>query len=249
MSKDLDVYVVMNSFFDLLATEIAMAKNRIAHHQSLYSDPADLIILLGPVRTSYDAIACRIALEILVPGTRNRYQIFEQYEYFDKLVRNNRFEGHWKTVARLLCCKTGIYNLLKVLTEEFDGQEIFGNLVPKIRARINYAKPRSRSRLALRKERQRIVKKPIRRRGYRDKGSVRSNPPLGNFDPSIREEKQEFITPNWYKPVLPRPHEWYFTKPERKTQNSPGDTRKVPHPTTQEGIKSFETIAGLLDYQ
>lgn len=213
----MDILLFLDSFQSILGKELLDAKKRVADHMSQYPDHADLIILLGRVRTAYDAIACIVALECVLPGTRTRHQIFDQREYFASLVLRNERNGQWKIVEELLQVPQGLYFLLKVLNANFSPEDIFGNLVPRIRTRIRASRPASKKLLEKRRERTRQVKRPERHRGYRDQGSLRSNPSLGEFDPKRRPELiQEPV-----KISYPKPFQWVPENSNRGVRKGP----------------------------
>lgn len=147
---------------------VVKGQQRISAHMSRLPDISDLLLALGRIRTSLDAITSIWALEYLLPGTRTRWQTYTQREYISKLA--SRGEGNWKVVQELILQPQGIFFLESIILKNFSMCDIFGNLVPALRRKINNMRPKSKWSLEQRYQNKQVLYAE-RKRGYHDKGT------------------------------------------------------------------------------
>jgi hypothetical protein len=194
----MDYLLFQEQLWNRISSSVLKVKIRIADHMSVYPDPSDLLLVTIPARTALECIVDIWALEYSLPGTRTRHQTFTQRERMARLVQTHRREGHWKVVEELLQQPQGLCYYETVLLRHFSPEDIFGNLVPALKKRLSSMRPQSKRSLELRRQR-RMVKRPIRRRGYPDHGSLRPHSYLG---------------PEYYaRPALPPEPEVTFRAP------------------------------------
>jgi len=184
-----------------IGTAVLQGCKRIAENMSEYPDPSDLYLISYPANSALDVLVDIWALEYLLPGTRTRFQTYDQRERASRLVRSHRRQGNWKVVGELILQPQGTYFLETVLLRNFSPEDIFGNLVPRLLRRIASFRPVSKKKLEQRSQ-QRYVKAKVRRRGYSDHGTLR---------PSHR-----WMPDNAYaEPETPREPEVPFRPPRR----------------------------------
>ena len=204
----MDTMILHNEVWNQCKTLIFKKTSKISDHMSRYPDPSDLILLFRPSRSALDCIAEIWALEFLLPGTRTRHQTYDQRERMAAMVRSNRRQGHWKVVEELLLQPQGLYWIERIIANNFSPEDIFGNLVRRLKGVISSMRPDSKARRE-RELKRRPVRKPVRRRGYRDHGSLSPDVSLGDFSPYIKPELPEepevpFLAPKPYQWIPPK---------------------------------------------
>ena len=200
----MDTTDLVVKIWNQISKTVCQAQHRIADHMSLWPDPSDCFLKMSPSNSAYEAILDIVAMEFVLPGTRWRYPTYEQRERYARLVRQHRREGHWKIVEVLIQQPQGYYYYVDVLNKNFSPEDIFGNIIPALRRKIASVRCESRKARELRLSR-RPVKKPVRRRGYNDKGSLR---PSHTWLPDNAYSRPELPPEPEVHFRAPRPHQW-----------------------------------------
>ena len=193
-----------NEFFRHIATPVAKVKKRIADHMSMYPDPSDLKIVAVGSNSALDVVLDIVALEACLPGTRTRHQTYDQRERAARMAQKARLQGQWTIVRTLILTKPGLWNQVSVLFDNFSPEDIFGNLVPRLRRRISSMRPVSKHIQELRSQNRRVTRR-VRRRGYTDHGSLRPPHTWLPWNGYARTELGE-ISPVTF--LAPRSYEW-----------------------------------------
>lgn len=153
---------------------------------------------------AWEALAFLAVLPLIVPGTRNYFQIEAVRNHIGRMASNHRHEGKWRIVAEVLQSSTSlsVYDTWKVILSYMNPQDFFGNFVPEMRRAIRSARWK-REYLSVTED-TRPVRIPQRKRGYDDKGSRR--PSHKRFDrfSFAREELPETII------RTPAPFAWFW---------------------------------------
>ena len=118
-----------------------------------------------PTESAYDSLIYVILVKLYTP-LRTEYFKGLFFEHIMRTAQNNHFSGKWQIVKEIL--QTNILTEEKMfwlLSKYFSKEDLFGNLVP---AMIRLSKA-----IHIRKlQNNRPVRKPRRKRGYDDKGSL-----------------------------------------------------------------------------
>lgn len=139
-----------------------------ADPKSLYSDNFDEtnfvwdLVVNKNVRNDPNSLT---AILLLLSAKRpNWYHLF--LDYCGSQCYRYGYQGKWKFLHKL-CSAQHILLQLKIVTETMTPEAFFGNILPKM---VLFTKVPS---VRFLKQTKPISKKPIRRRGYKDKGSMK----------------------------------------------------------------------------
>lgn len=198
---------------------------KFSQETSRYPDPEDGCPLIldfnrESLRNASDALSvlCLIPLVSYVP--RDYFQIEALRNHIWAMASNYRFEGEWKLVSEILRTTTSqdIYSTWRQVLPFFSEEDWFGNFLPKMYNMLNgfkykraYRKYQNPDDLSHR-EKHKGIKRTIRRRGYRDKGSRRPphSVPIGReLSPTELERHKEIEVLRRGKPKEPRPFAWF----------------------------------------
>jgi len=167
-----------DSFFEELWNKVKVQVRhksvRIAEYTSRYPAPEDLFWILPSPSKALDCICQYLAVLFILPGGRNYYSLYCFAEQLAQKAYANRYQGEWEIVQGLIEQPHYHYNVWEYLRANYSDDDIFGNLVPRVRRYIETLRPGSREQLS-RKRQRRKVRKVSFRRGYRDHGTLRSN--------------------------------------------------------------------------
>lgn len=153
----------LTDFLTIQTQVLQPFRKKVAECASLYSSPS----LRAIYKTPMEAIALLIAVTNLLPA-RKEYIKYKLKEEMAARCFKNNYQGKWSIVQEFLELKNDyLWQQFELLQQHFSNQDIFGNIiqltkkiVPTIRI-IDYRPDR------------RPVRKPQRRRGYNDKGTLR----------------------------------------------------------------------------
>lgn len=172
------------------------------------------------LQDSQDALAVLCLIPLVSYCPRNYFQIENLRNHIWAMASNYCFEGGWKLVSEILTRTTSqdVYSSWKIALQFFTEDDWFGNFLPKMYGMLNgffykraYRKYENPDELSHR-EKFIGVRRTIRRRGYRDKGSRRllHNVPGGKELTPQRLERHEILEElRRRKPREPRPFAWF----------------------------------------
>lgn len=153
----------LTEFLTIQSQKLQPFRKKVAECASLYSSPS----LRATYKTPMEAITLIIAVSDLLPA-RQEYIKYKLKEEMAARCYKNNYQGKWSIVQEFLELKNDyLYNQFILLQRHFSNQDIFGNilqLVDKIAPTIKLVEDRPNKR---------PVKRPQRRRGYNDKGTLR----------------------------------------------------------------------------
>lgn len=196
-------FEVLNQIISQVMTMV-----RISDETSPYSNPPLSSIWTKEVRNSRTAIACLLALPF-VTKSRSGALTYAIKEHISKMAYNNRYEGKWNVVQEILELNipNAINPIVEVICKYHSTNEIFGNIVPLVGTMVRsfYFKKNYISVI----DDNRPVRRPQRRRGYNDKGSLRL--PHEHHSPE-NLELLESKKPEYREFTQPRSHEWISLK-------------------------------------
>jgi len=196
--------MIFNEIWNHIDTKVYIVKKKIADYMSLYPDPSDLWIQQPPANDAMSCILDILALEFVLPGTRTRHQTYDQRERMSRLIQRFRRQGYWGVVEEMIQQPQGLIFQIQVLLKHFSPEDIFGNLVPKLKRRLSSIRPTSKNKKLL-IQAQKFVRPRIRRRGYNDHGSLRLNhtklPWNAYAEPELPKEPEVSF-------YAPRPYQW-----------------------------------------
>jgi len=200
----MDYLVFQRELWNQISDSVAKTTNRIAVHMSAYPDPADLYLLLPKATSAIDTLINVWALEYCLPGVETRHQTYDQRLEISKMISLHRREGKWTIVEELIQQPQGFFFLEEVLIENFSPEDIFGNLVPKLKRVIASVTPVSKK-VQEQKNKQKKVKEKVFRRGYADHGTLRPSHKWLPWNAYSEPEAPERETIDFY---IPRRNQW-----------------------------------------
>ena len=172
---------------------LTQQEQSLAESKSLCSDPSMQFFLnsLWPT-TSTEVYAAWVALFLLVPGTGD-WDLLEPWaERFLKKAVKHELRGDWKVLKNaVLQRRPSLRAYLDCYLEEHSPQELYGNLFPLI------LRAMGAWRLGVKNEPSAVedhrpVKRTVRRRGYKDKGSTRPSYQMGRNLPDPDFDEAEY---------------------------------------------------------
>lgn len=151
------------------------------------------------------AVAVLMILPLCCPGVRNYGYIENLRTHIGKMVSNYNYEGKWKLVGEILSETTSleVFSIWTKVLNSMSVEDFFGNMFPILRKAVRSLKWRRTDYSVVTDKRP--YRKPLRKRGYDDKGSRRdpSRAYLGTIHPSRVKEKVAVSI------RLPRSFAWY----------------------------------------
>lgn len=183
--KFLDIF---NPTWDILTEESSGELNSL--RSSLQSDPFPEVWVSGEfLHNAQDALAVLAVLPLSFES-RNYFQIQEFRDHLGRMVQNYNFQGDWKIVGEILQTtdSTEVYSTWNIIFKKFNEHDWFGNFVPRLIRALKALRIRTKYQSVV--DDTRPVRKPMRRRGYNDKGSKRSSHQwLPREYPELEKEK------------------------------------------------------------
>lgn len=154
---------ILIQFYEQLAQDLEIPRKKVAEYTSLYPD----LSMKFPYKSPMEAIAVLSIVGYIIPP-RNEYYKYKIKEEMAQRCYNYNYQGKWKIVQELLELSPDYpADILRYLEQHFSPETIFGNIVPMVRKMLLLMK------LNKNINRRNKVKKPQRKRGYNDKGTLR----------------------------------------------------------------------------
>lgn len=161
--------------------------------------------------TALDSLAVLMIIPLIPNITRNSFWTEKLRDHMAQQAFHNQYKGDWKLVQEILELKTQTpYYQVKKLLEHKDTYFLFGNLLPRMERLSRGFKARLAYKDVLKDYTP--VRRPQRKRGYNDKGTLPDSQKLGieyYFEKNL-EPKEDRRSRVWE----PRSHEWLFRKKE-----------------------------------
>jgi hypothetical protein len=150
-----------------------LSKKIAAEASSCPDSPNELWVSSEFLRTADDALALMCVMPLCIPSTRNYFLIQHLRDHLAGMATNYRLEGHWSLVGELLQQDTGLqcHVIWKAILSKMNPQDWFGNFVPRLVSAIKALRWRQMYHSVVSDNRP--VRRPLRKRGYDDKGSWR----------------------------------------------------------------------------
>lgn len=129
-------------------------------------------------------LALIMALSYTRQGWSSAEMSFKLLEQIMHQARAHGFQGKWKRIGEILSKRDlftlGIVGVLEPIIKEMSEDDFYGNFLPKVytivEKNLKLISMIKHSRELSKRERFRGIHRKIRRRGYRDKGSLNPNP-------------------------------------------------------------------------
>lgn len=151
-----------------------LVQSRIAEFQSRWSDPTARDLITRNLSWSFPRVThfhdCLALLGAVLKVSENRFWESERtVRYLSNQAYIHQYDQNWEVLQEFLE-KVDNYDDYRVYAlERMSNEDFYGNLEPKIYRLIRVLKPTADE------ERRGRKKKSQRRRGYRDKGTLRPN--------------------------------------------------------------------------
>lgn len=180
---------------------------KVAEEASSYSDIPNSFKLKGEgPKNGKEALAVLVALDFATPGTRSYHKVEHIRNHIAKMATNYQSEGEWKHVSDYVSNVQPfqLYSVIRFLLSIMNENDLFGNFKILVKQNIRSIKiVKTYQSIYLD---QRPVVRPIRKRGYNDKGSSSPLHKRGRNLPSPDKEIEEII------PREPQKYQWYDKK-------------------------------------
>lgn len=166
--------------------------------------------------SAFGALSVILALAFVRNGSTNAERTEFLLNHIAKIARNRNYQGRWRKVGWILSTTDlysgGVYRIFEKIVRDIDSHEVYGNLLKLVALTIDrnlrFRKMyKSFNDSLSRRERLKGIKRKIRRRGYRDKGSPLPNKELSEEIRRDRwiEEDDERLRASWFSPQVKDP--------------------------------------------
>lgn len=153
-------------FVSKLDSKLYEAQNKVAEYTSLYSDTKLRICYT----TAYEAIVAYLIAVYVGSSSREEYVLYKFTEEMASRCYKNNYQGKWELVQDFIELQPHtLYNILEFLEDHFSYCDLYGNILPLVEKLAKSLK------VGRQRPNNGRVKKPQRRRGYNDKGTLRLN--------------------------------------------------------------------------
>jgi hypothetical protein len=155
------------------------------------------------LRNARQAVAVLLVLPLVLPGTRSYYLISDLRDHIQRMAENHSGEGGWNVVREILQQSTSldIYSSWNIVLKNSSSEDWFGNWIPELLRAKRSLKVQTVYQSV--SDDTRPFRRPQRKRGYDDKGSLLDNSLKGRNLPLPAKEKLKIQV------KIPRGFAWF----------------------------------------
>lgn len=191
--------VVFESFWESHGNRVKQFSDETSPCPDL---PMELWVKAEYLSSARDAMCLLLLIPLVVPSTRN-YALLESLRgHMAKMCSNYGSQGNWKVVQAVLeqTDSCSVYQSWSIILDHMSPEDFFGNIVPRMMRLLKVLRYRPLYSSVVGDTR--FVRKPQRKRGYDDKGSLSL---IHRWLPRVSLEDHKNIV----QPYCPQPFAWW----------------------------------------